>query len=502
MNKNKLLNVIVLSLIIFICIGIKNSVYATGSFSIKASKTSVNVGDTVTISITGNDAYGQINISATNASLSSSSVFLQNDTKTVTLTAKTPGVITVTASPSSAGLGDSAENPITGSKSLSITVQGNSSSKPSSGGSSTSSKKSVKMINTNPDFTGFNPSNKGPYKLTVENNISKITGTVTYTDGSKNSFTRNLQEGTNNITVEGYTIKVIRKTSEDDVIPNVGDEQEETEQKLLRLENLVLDDTLNIKLEPNFDPEIFEYKVILGNDYLDLEELLISAIPNVDSANITIDGNKNLKDGENIVTITVESEGLETVTYTIIVIKGPVEDAIETVAQVSDIDENLLNNSKELLKKRIILCTLIFLIALIGIVFIIKERIESKKNKEGKRKDKYEEEYQDENFEDNNYNEKEIEETTEEDEEKDILERIFNKDKNEVEDIKQPKEIEETENPIKEKQEDKTEDKTEEKTENKRDNKTTIDEFFNSTKRIEFEEEKSTRRRHGKGKHS
>lgn len=329
MSKNKLLNIMFLSVIIFVCIGIKNSVYATGSFSVKASKTNVNVGDTVTISVTGSNAYGQVNISATNASLSSSNVFLQNDTKTVTLTANSVGTITVTVSPSSAGLGDGDENPITGSKSVSITVQGNSnsgssSSESNSGSSSTSSSSSaaLSMISTSPvDFSGFK-SDKYKYYITVENSVTEIGVSAKGKNGSTYSVSgnKNLQEGTNKITVtakngsstQNYYIYVTRKTANnEEVIPNeIEENKKEDEQKqTLRLDNLVLDDNINVKLDPNFDPEIFEYTVILGTDYFDLKELYINALPNIDGAKVTIEGNKELTDGESNITIKVEAEG-------------------------------------------------------------------------------------------------------------------------------------------------------------------------------------------------
>ena len=86
--------------------------YATGSFSISASKTSINKGESVTINISGNNAYGEIKITATNANVSSASVFLQNDTKQVTVTSISDEDIKVTASIGEAGLGDGYENPI------------------------------------------------------------------------------------------------------------------------------------------------------------------------------------------------------------------------------------------------------------------------------------------------------------------------------------------------------------------------------------------------------
>lgn len=214
MKKNIILRTLLIFILFLIIITMKDAVYATGSFSISASSQTVNVGDTVTIYIKGNNAYGQVNITASNSSLSSSSVFLQNDTKQVTLVAKNAGTINVTATPGGSGLGDGDENPISGSKSLSINVKsasnpsnsgnnnnnsGNSGNS-SNNGSTNNSGKTVKMITTSPtDFSGFKASNKGPYKVTVENNVSQLNVTVKYSDGSKKSYTKNLQEGSNKI---------------------------------------------------------------------------------------------------------------------------------------------------------------------------------------------------------------------------------------------------------------------------------------------------------------
>ena len=65
----------------------------------------------------------------------------------------------------------------------------------SNNGSTNNSGKTVKMKSTSPtDFSGFKASNKGPYKVTVENNVSQLNVTVKYSDGSKNSYTKKQQE--------------------------------------------------------------------------------------------------------------------------------------------------------------------------------------------------------------------------------------------------------------------------------------------------------------------
>lgn len=511
MKKNIILKTLLIFILFLIIITMKDAVYATGSFSISASSQTVNVGDTVTIYIKGNNAYGQVNITASNSSLSSSSVFLQNDTKQVTLVAKNAGTINVTATPGGSGLGDSDENPISGRKSLSINVKsasnpsnsgnnnnnsGNSGNS-SNNGSTNNSGKTVKMITTSPtDFSGFKASNKGPYKVTVENNVSQLNVTVKYSDGSKKSYTKNLQEGSNKISVDGYTIIATRKTAEGEVIPNEIDDEETTdkedEQKQkLRLDNLVLDDNLNAKLDPNFDSEVFEYTVILGNDYLGLKELYINALPNIDGAKVTIEGNKELTDGETTVTIKVEAEGYETVTYTIKVVK---QEIVETEAEpVLEETDDVLDNSKELMKKRIIISSLVCLITFIGIIFIAKECYESTNNLKEKKNNK------------NRYNEDNDEEYInskyeESKEENNILEDLY-KIKNSEKELSIEKNGNNTEgnsnNNIQKEEKNEIENNNEkiENTEEK------MDEFFSRNTRIEFSEGR-TRRKHKKGKHS
>ena len=465
------------------------------SASISASTTNPAPGQTVTV--TGNVTAGAWNLQLSGAGKSETIYGFTNKngnssaSKSITFTAGNAGQEYVFSL--SGGMTDiNANNEESVNKSVRIKVANNSSStnnnsgnnsSTSNNGSTNNSGKTVKMITTSPtDFSGFKASNKGPYKLTVENNISQLNVTVKYSDGSKNAYTKNLQEGSNKISVDGYTIIATRKTAEGEVIPNEIDDEETTdkedEQKQkLRLDNLVLDDNLNAKLDPNFDSEVFEYTVILGNDYLDLKELYINALPNIDGAKVTIEGNKELTDGETTVTIKVEAEGYEPVTYTIKVVK---QEIVETEAEpVLEETDDFLDNSKELMKKRRIICSLVCLITIIGIIFIAKECYESTNN--------LEENYYDE---DDEYDEGYINSKYEyPEEENNILEDLYKIKNNDTETHNTPF-LREEQNNIENNNNEKIEN-TEEK----------MDEFFSRNTRIEFSEGR-TRRKHKKGKHS
>ena len=479
------------------------------SASISASTTNPAPGQTVTV--TGNVTAGAWNLQLSGAGKSETIYGFTNKngnssaSKSITFTAGNAGQEYVFSL--SGGMTDiNANNEESVNKSVRIKVANNSSStnnnssnnsSTSNNGSTNNSGKTVKMITTSPtDFSGFKASNKGPYKVTVENNVSQLNVTVKYSDGSKKSYTKNLQEGSNKISVDGYTIIATRKTAEGEVIPNEIDDEETTdkedEQKQkLRLDNLVLDDNLNAKLDPNFDSEVFEYTVILGNDYLDLKELYINALPNIDGAKVTIEGNKELTDGETTVTIKVEAEGYETVTYTIKVVK---QEIVETEAKpVLEETDDVLDNSKELMKKRIIISSLVCLITFIGIIFIAKECYESTNNLKEKKNNK------------NRYNENNDEEYInskyeESKEENNILEDLY-KIKNSEKELSIEKNGNNTEgnsnNNIQKEEKNEIENNNEkiENTEEK------MDEFFSRNTRIEFSEGR-TRRKHKKGKHS
>lgn len=463
------------------------------SASISASTTNPEPGQTVTV--TGNVTAGAWNLQLSGAGKSETIYGFTNKngnssaSKSITFTAGNAGQEYVFSL--SGGMTDiNANNEESVNKSVRIKVANNSSStnnnssnnsSTSNNGSTNNSGKTVKMITTSPtDFSGFKASNKGPYKVTVENNVSQLNVTIKYSDGSKNSYTKNLQEGSNKISVDGYTIIATRKTAEGEVIPNEIDDEQTTdkeEEQKLRLDNLVLDDNLNAKLDPNFDSEVFEYTVILGNDYLDLKELYINALPNIDGAKVTIEGNKELTDGETTVTIKVEAEGYDTVTYTIKVVK---QEIVETEAEpVLEETDDFLDNSKELMKKRRIICSLVCLITIIGIIFIAKECYESTNNlKENyyDEDDEYDEEYINSKYE---YPE----------EENNILEDLYKIKNNDTETHNTPFLREEQNN---------IENNNNEKIEN---TETKMDEFFSKNTRIEFSEGR-TRRKHKKGKHS
>lgn len=399
----KIVKKLILLFIIMILILVTKT-YAAGSFSISSSKTTINKGESVTLSIKGNNAYGEINITATNAKVSLSSVFLQNDTKTVTVTSTSSEDIKVTVSPASSGLGDIDENPITGSQSITIKVNGtsnsggnnsNSGGTSNNGGSNTSAPQTksnnanVKMIETSPvDFTGFKANKTSGYEVTVENNVDRINVNVSKEDSKSSVSLLNktnsdtgkswvyIAEGNNEIDVtvtaengttkKTYTINVTRKAKEEQPQEEPEQPEEETPEEpmeeIFGLSELKIE---GLELNPQFQTDIYEYKIDLNDD---LEKLNVTTLATEANSNIEILGNEDLKEGENVITILVKGENEEkTATYQIIVNK---------TMPIIENNKNMEQDHQQMIKKIIVVSAaggVILIIIIVSIIVKIKK---------------------------------------------------------------------------------------------------------------------------------
>lgn len=397
------------TIIIFIMVSAMyiTKTYATGSFSISASKSSINKGETVTVSIKANNAYGEVAVTAKNGTVTPSTVFLRtgSDTETVKVTSTSDEDIEITAAPGKNGLGDIDENPITRPQNLTIKVnktntstdnnQGNQNTDTGNNTTASKSKEArLKTFGITPnDFTGFKR-DKTDYSTEVPNNISEVTVYATAVD-SKAKVTGtgkiSLKEGNNTVKVtvtaeagntKTYNLTIKRKTATEDASSTTTTTTTTTEpgtsnttntSNAFGLDSLDIDD---ITLSPKFDTEVYEYTAELNKDLSSLE---ISTIPTDDDTTVEIAGNKDLKDGENIITIIVQSKKTKkTVTYQITVNKNVL--ATENNNEEAK-EANWMNPStwgKEEIIKMIIIAVLLILII---VAIILKVKI-SKEKKE------------------------------------------------------------------------------------------------------------------------
>ena len=328
MRKSKILSIILI--IAIFAIGISTNIYAAGSFSVSVSNSSVTVGDKVTISVTGNNAYGKVSIETSSGTLSANNVFLENNTKTVTLTTTEAGTITIKAYPSSAGLGDSDENPITGTKTATVTVKAKETPKPDNGNNGN---------NGNTDNTGNNGGSTGGNTTpTVKEPTFTSTSKTVYAIGEINlrsswstssqatkvsKGTEMLLTGTSKEKINGYVwyrvtyngqIKYVSSSLITETKPEEQKTEETQKSNNANLKTLKIGE---VELTPAFSADVTAYSVELTN-YKE-NEIKVVAEAEDEKATVKVEGNEKITVGENVITVTVSAEDGTSKVYTITV---------------------------------------------------------------------------------------------------------------------------------------------------------------------------------------
>lgn len=382
---NKMMSLI-FALVLLSFIGI-NKIYAS-SFSVSASATSLNLGQSTTITISGVDTIGRFNISSSNSnvtSLSDTSIWIENGNASVTVSGISAGSSTITVSP--ADVSDSKGNKINlESRSVNITVKADESrntinnnnstnnTKSSNSNSQKSASSNANLKNLVIDQEGLTPmfsSVVTSYSLTVPEKVTKLNITPTMEQaGAKYWITgdEDLQMGKNIVTITVTAPDGTKKTYTIYV-----DRVQDTTKADASLKNLIID---GVELNPEFTPETLEYT--LGQFDSSVEKLTILAYANSDNAKVEIQGNENFKDGENIIKIIVTAED-ETTTreYTLKfnrdakVIKTEESNSYQNVYEEPTKWENFKHNVKE--NKLLLIVLAVTIIELIEILVLYKK---------------------------------------------------------------------------------------------------------------------------------
>ena len=278
--------------------------------SLSAGKTTMTVGESTTLTSKANNCTGTLELSTSDSSVVSiegdTSLWLENNSSSVTIKANKPGTATITLKPISLADSDTASK-VTATKTVTITVK----EKPQAPDTSSAKLKSITIAgktynnpNTDITVTVDGKTDTVDISAVAQDSNAKISGT-----GKKE-----LKTGTNTvaITVTGsngakltYNVRIRKLVDSSQSQPNVPDttpdatpDTSQNEPMLLRLKTLMITDT---ELLPDFDEETFEYTVNVTNE----EKLDIIAEANDENAEIEIEGNENFIDGENEVTITL-----------------------------------------------------------------------------------------------------------------------------------------------------------------------------------------------------
>lgn len=228
---------------------------------------------------------------------------------------------------------------------------------------------------------GLTPSfnkNTTNYNIVIDNTIKNISITAIPEDkNAKVSITgnTNLQVGINKIlikvtaqdnnTIKTYTINVTKTDNPD--LANAN------------LENLAIE---NVTLNPEFNEEVLQYTAEIESD---INVLNILAVPKIEGATVSIQGNENIVFGENVITISViAKDGVTKKDYIINLYKKTLQE--ENNQELLELETNGINeanemNNKESIKIGSIVFSAIVLIGIGGIIFIIVRKYAKERDK-------------------------------------------------------------------------------------------------------------------------
>ena len=322
---NKIILMLILVVTLILLLTIKS--YAATSISISTSKSSVAPGESFTVTVSAKGA-GPVTTTVSNGS-GSKKDFLDNNSYSFICTAGLSGSVTIYASGTLGDYETGEDTSRSASKTVSI-IQPSSNTGGSSGGS-TSGGNTTKKPTTNNNTTTkpteekkstdstlgslsiaegaitpeFNKDVK-EYAITVPNEVTKLNITATPTDSKATvSVTEyeELKEGENAITI---TVTAEDGTTKSDYVLKATRQRKE-----LALQKLVIKYTnqngevVEVPLTPEFVSSTYEYSI--ENLEYWVKALDIEALANIEGATVEIIGADSLKEGENVITITVKN---------------------------------------------------------------------------------------------------------------------------------------------------------------------------------------------------
>ncbi|MCI9039714.1 MAG: cadherin-like beta sandwich domain-containing protein [Clostridia bacterium] len=331
-----------IAILCFVMLLSSTSLAAKGSFSVSKTSVTLTEGGSTTFNITATNCEGQFAISSSDSSVvkvSSTSTWVNGST-TITLTAVKKGSAKITITASDVADNSAEPQPVTGSKTISVTVNAKSTGGSSSGGSSSGNS------NTTTKTPSFKSTNQKVYTKS-DCNLRASWSTSSVATPVKKGTELTLT-GTSTGTIDGYTWyrvtyqgstkyiasslitytapKEDEKDNNDDKKDDKGNEDNKNEKSNNKnLSSLAIE---GIEISPAFDKDITQYTAQVEGD---VTELKIDAKAEHSKAKVTVEGNKNLKEGDNIIKVKVTAEDETTRTYFITVTQG----------EGTDVDEGL-----------------------------------------------------------------------------------------------------------------------------------------------------------------
>lgn len=320
-----------IAILSFIILLSNTSLAAKGSFSLSKSSVTLTEGSSTTFKINVSNSEGKFTISSSDSSVvtvSNTSEWIDSNGKTITLTAKKKGKATITVT--AAEVADTNENEITGSKSIAVTVNekttGGSNSGSSSGSSSSGSGSSGSNTTKIPTFKSTNQKVYTTGDCNLRSSWSTSSSATPISKDTELTLT-----GTSTETVNGYTwYRVTYQGSTKYVASSLitynkpdnkdkNDDKDDNKNEKSSNKNLSSLKIEGIDMTPSFSKDTTQYTAHVDGD---VDELKINAKAEDSNAKVAIEGNKGLKEGDNIIKVKVTAEDETTRTYFITVTKG------------------------------------------------------------------------------------------------------------------------------------------------------------------------------------
>ncbi|MCI9178171.1 MAG: hypothetical protein HFJ28_06475 [Clostridia bacterium] len=314
-RKVKLMAILLISILVLSMIPVISK--AAGSFNASISKTTVTVGDTFTVTAKATSSAGMYTVSASNSNVSITSKgsgFLDNSSETWTFKANKAGTVTITAKATDMTDAEDDTKSITGSKSFTVTIKEKSSTNSDQNNSSASQTEK-------PTFTSTNRTVYTTGNVNLRSSWSTSSAATQVAKGTELKLT-----GTSNKVVNGYTWYRVEyngatKYIASSLVTSTKPKEEEPDEKDEKSDNNNLSALTisGITLTPAFQKDVLQYTATVSKDITKLE---VNAKAEDSKSQVKIQGNEDLKDGENTIKIVVTAEDSTTKTYTVKVTKG------------------------------------------------------------------------------------------------------------------------------------------------------------------------------------
>lgn len=323
------LKVIIMILISTIIIFINNIISNAASTSLSANEKEVSVGDSVTINVSADAMTWNLKVSGSGISDkivggNLDEIANKSTSKSYKLDTSKPGTYTVSLSGDVTDANGASSDV---SKSVTITVKQKEAPKPETPPKTNTTPNTSPNGNTNtnndttqakPQEPTFTDTNQTVYSTTEGINVRSSYSTSSNSIGSlkKGESVIRIGIGSNGwskVKYNGTTAYI----SSSLLTTEKPEEEEKSSDKALK--TLEIEDGV---MSPEFDPETTQYEISVGSD---VEKLKITATPNDDKAKVEIQGNENLKIGENSVKIVVTAEDQTARTYNVLVRKSEKE---------------------------------------------------------------------------------------------------------------------------------------------------------------------------------